>query len=172
MIPFFIVVSVVKFAVLINKIENHNAYIFMVVRMFTILVIGFRQLYIALNLKMLSDCAIHLKHLILDDHKHLYENIHYYRQTFSKFDHITDLIVDCFKWTLITLLIAIIFDLINLIYWLFLKIAITSNAYLSASKNNLMRHFHFVVITFFNNFSNFRSYCYNNIDTWIFMFII
>lgn len=165
MIPFFVIMAAVMFSVVYNSLSSlENRYMFMVFRIYTVIIICSREMYIALTLGILGDFLIHLKDALSNDSDQFQERIRYFRQIYSKIGLIKDLISDCFGWSLITFLIQFTFDLINLSYWLFINLTILKATVLSMSEilHNLGTKFHFLFVFF--NFSYCLSYYGNFID--------
>lgn len=133
-IPFFIFTTIAVFILTFQEIIEHNPYAFVLSRIFCTTLPTCRQLYIALILKMLNDCIIHLKSTIQNDQEHFQNNIHYYRQIYSKFYQITDLFSNCFGYTMLTLIAEYFFSFISLIYYMYLEFYIAQDAILFASK--------------------------------------
>lgn len=134
LIPFFIVLACWRFGEIAHSIVNHNKYVFVVVRIFNIIVECSRHLYIAVVLIILGDISNHLDVSLSKTKDKLNDRIRYYRQIYSKMGILMDLISDCFGWTLLALLMRSAFDLINLVYYTYILFIVLIDRELGAGE--------------------------------------
>lgn len=138
MVPFFIFIAIIMFFVTYHSISTEHKIIFIAFRIYVMIVICGRELYIALLLSVLGDFLNHLRMSLSNEQTDFRNRIRFYRQIYSKFGQITDLISQCFGLTLLTFLIQFTFDLINLSYWLFINITILNRVGLSISSRQIL----------------------------------
>lgn len=123
-ILFFSGLAIVMFVVTYYSIADGNKYFFVASRIYVVIVICSREMYIALILNVLGEFMVHFQICLSNEENDFPNRIRYYRQIYSKFGIITDLFSSCFGWSFITFLIQFTFDLINLSYWLYIDMTI------------------------------------------------
>lgn len=134
LIPFFALLTCWKFGEIAHSIVNHNKYVFVVVRIFNIIVECSRYMYIAAVLIILGDISNHLDVSLSKTKDELNDRIRYYRQVYAKIGMLMDLISDCFGWTLFAFLMRSAFDLINLMYYTYILFIVLKDRVLGAGE--------------------------------------